>query len=99
MTHTVWKFPVPMENGLVRAPKYAKPLSVGFQGKDLMVWMLVDPDMVEFEYRFAVFGTGHAIIRGGESLTFVGTAHLHTLGLVFHVFIQDDLGREQGAAE
>lgn len=63
----------------------AKLLSVGFQGWQLMVWALVDPDAKLVRRKLLVMPTGFRVDRPLSEQHFVGTATTAE-GLVFHVF-------------
>ena len=81
----IWKYVLQPECKL-EIPKGAELLSVHEQGEDICLWVLVDPTAEKEVRRFRGFGTGHDI--PDMTLKFVGTAHLHGGGLVFHVFEQ-----------
>lgn len=78
----VWKFEVPMDDGVLEMPMCAEVLSVAFQGQKLMMWALVDIEVDTTKRYFIVRGTGHNIRL--NNLHFIGTAFIDAL--VFHVF-------------
>lgn len=80
----VWKFNL-SSGWSVDMPKGAKILSAAYQGADLCVWAMVDPEKtIKEKRRFAVFGTGHEIDYEDQELIFIDTAFVDDL--VFHVF-------------
>lgn len=82
---SVWKFQIPVDDHpVMNLPVGASILSVAFQGEDLVLWALVDPDADKEPRRLRVAGTGHAIEE--SDLRFIGTAVHTRTGLVFHVF-------------
>ena len=76
----VWKFTIHPDDGVTEMPIGAEPLSVAFQGEDLVMWALVDIDAPTCGRHFIVRGTGHNIRL--DNLVFIGTAF--TGALVFH---------------
>lgn len=86
---TIWKYSILPNMNTINVPSGAKPLSVAFQGQELMVWLLVDPDASKVDRTFAIYGTGHIIPEGREIGVFLGTTVHPTFGYVIHVF---DLG-------
>lgn len=71
----------------IKMPKGAQILTVKEQGDEIFLWALVDP-LAESEQRnFVVFGTGHEIYDYAEDgMKYLGTVHLDSGRLVFHVF-------------
>jgi hypothetical protein len=82
---TIWKYPLYPGTNCIKAPGLDEVLSVGFQGEQLWVWCLVEPDnAVREDYLLATI-TG-ATLPGGDVLgMFVGTAQSPT-GIMAHVF-------------
>jgi hypothetical protein len=86
----VWKYPImAADHFSLPLPEGAQVLTVQTQGHDPMLWALVDPSAKLVERHFRLAGTGHEIIEAPESLKYVGTFQLPTLGLVFHLFESD----------
>lgn len=88
MTPRVFKYPVPIaDEARILMPEWAQILSVAFQGPQLMLWAIVDPDAPKQVRVLAIRGTGHpaAGLDGTEPAAFVGTA-IHPGGLVFHIW-------------
>lgn len=83
---TVWKYTLPaVQETVIRMPRSARILRVDFQGHDLQLWALVDPEMPRVERRFALRGTGQeAALLWWE--TYLGTAIHPTSDLVVHVW-------------
>lgn len=82
---TIWKFVIPPAGNRksVEMPAGALVLSAAFQGEDLCVWALVDPDARKERRGFAVLATGEKMpIATG--FKFISTGFIH--GLVFHIF-------------
>lgn len=68
-------------------PKGAEILSVHDQGCEICLWALVDPKAEKEQRKFVSFGTGYDIPDiPGATLKFIGTTHLYSDSLVFHVF-------------
>jgi hypothetical protein len=89
---TVFKYelnPVAAEDlAVLEMPEGAEPLEVGFQGSQLCLWALVDPEVTGREqFTFIVKGTDH---EGTDEQmnweTYVGTAIHPQIRLVVHVF-------------
>jgi len=69
----------------IRLPTGAKPLSVGMQGNELVLWAAVDPDdQFAWPEVFVIVGTGVPYSQPGWEFQFVGTAHQEQY--VWHVF-------------
>ena len=82
---TIWKYALYPGTNCIKIPGLDEVLSVGFQGEQLCVWCLVEPDNPMREYYFLATITG-ATLPGGDVLgMFVGTAQSPT-GIVVHVF-------------
>ena len=66
---TIWKFKFEMDESgdpkteqCIGMPAQADVLHADMQGEDLCLWVLVDPDSLEYEDRFFhIFGTGYEI--------------------------------------
>lgn len=80
---TIWKFTL-QPYCILDMPKGAQVLSVREQGSEICLWAMVDPSAEKEPRRFLGFGTGHDLPEG--DLSFVGTAHLASGAMVFHVF-------------
>jgi hypothetical protein len=78
-------------------PQYAIPLSIGFQGDNLMMWAMVEPSNPIVAYDVHAFFTGAEIdterypnfVLGRNKFlgTTKGSAGLVATKLVYHVFI------------
>ncbi len=84
---TIWKFPLSPE-GRIPMPEGAELLHVATQNNEAFLWARVQPEMPLRIRHLKIVGTGHEC--GGAGV-YVGTFHLATEGLVFHVF---DAGEE-----
>ena len=84
MSLEIWKY-VLDEDAEPEMPVGAVVIEVGQQHGKICVWAIVDPSAQRIKREFRVFGTGHQI-EAAEELKYEGTAHLESLGLVFHVF-------------
>ena len=92
----IWKYPLELTNRQeIAVPFGARPLSVGQQEGQLMLWALVRPDHpMTGVVVIRIVGTGH--LFESESLDpeycrFIGTVQMPvpgTPGLVWHVFEQ-----------
>ena len=84
---TIWKFPVPVNDGnVLEMPEGAEILSVQAQGETPCLWALVDEQSARESRTFRTFGTGHPIHIDALDMEHVGTYQLHGGRLVFHVF-------------
>ena len=82
MSRTVWKYPLPFNDSEeVALPKGARPLRVGMQQGDLMLWALVDTDADMEPRYFGVRGTGHEVAPGAA---YIGSTEDGPF--VWHVF-------------
>ena len=84
----IFKYPLPVDDEVViPMPSGARILTVQAQNNLPCVWAVVTPDAEGMEdRRFRVFGTGHPIPEGTDSLEYIGTFQLHNGRLVFHLF-------------
>jgi hypothetical protein len=84
----VWKFPLLVDSPTtVKAPKGARPLSVGLDGNGtLCVWMMANTDRPAVHVTFNVYGTGEEI--KGHPGRFLGSVTTRG-GLVWHIFESD----------
>ncbi len=80
----VFKYVINPYDSEVDMPKYAKVLSVAFQGEDFCLWAEVDETNDTETRDFEIVGTGWDIPTEGYNV-FIGTAHKDD-GLVFHAF-------------
>jgi hypothetical protein len=68
-------------------PRFAKILSVQFQGEDLCLWALVIPDQKSEDRIIRIIGTGHEINPSLQfNLEFIGTVQQYSGSVVWHVF-------------
>lgn len=85
---TIWKYKLeePFDPS-VEMPSGARILHVASQtGQDVTLWVLVDTE-TELEVRnFVLCGTGHRIQYDMDQLAYMGTANLHSVCLIVHVF-------------
>jgi len=89
---TIWKYALNPGTNCIKVPGLDEPLSVGFQGEQLYIWCLVDPDKAGREHYFLATITGRELPGGDVLGMFIGTAQSPT-GIVAHVFeIADDDG-------
>lgn len=100
MKMKVFKYRVPIEDELVLVmPKGAEILHCDEQQGQPFFWALVDLNAPKEERLFVLRGTGHLIDRPSETLVYVGTHHLRSRGLVFHLFeVLDDVEEPSTAA-
>lgn len=88
---TIWKFSLRggEENQFwTDMPLGAHVLSCGYQGRDFVVWAMVDPAMPNTRRRFHVAGTGHPLPEDITARLLVGRVEIATPSglLQFHVF-------------
>jgi len=79
---------MPEDRQVVEMPKGATILSVGadvFVPDNLCLWALVDPGERPEMRVIHIHGTGHDVVTP-ERLTYIGTATMRSLSLVWHVF-------------
>ena len=89
---TIWKFELDVTQGdrvCISIPKGAVVLSAGVQGRNFMVWAIVDPAAPKVNRNFSVHGTGHSVPAEIEWSAFINTVFMGPL--VFHIF---DLGEQ-----
>jgi len=88
MKATIWKYMLRPGDNKIALPKTAKPLSIGWQGMDLVMWVLMlDPDYGPslVDRRFLAVVTGERF-EGLNMDKYVGTAECGRDGIVAHVF-------------
>lgn len=86
---TIWKFPLGVaDQQSIRAPGLEKVLSVQLQGKQPMLWGVVNTDKPDRTWLVQLVGTGHPVNDLlYDSRHFVDTFQVYEL--VFHVFAYD----------
>jgi hypothetical protein len=83
MSVVVYKYPLELDDSqLIGMPKYADILKVGYQGKSLHVWALVDLKMETVARKFVISGTGHEL--PASRLIYVDT--VFDGNYVWHIF-------------
>lgn len=84
----VYKYPLPFRGGTIplALPRCGQILDIAFQGDDLFLWALVDPDGDLDSYTVVIAGTGHEIAEDLRATLFHKT--LHHAGFVWHVFVK-----------
>lgn len=86
---TIFKYPLAItDSQAVLMPIGAEFLSVQFQGEDLCLWALVDPNAKKIAQTFWIVGTGHPV-PASEYLKFIGTAQQFGGKLVWHIFSEE----------
>ncbi|UQN06780.1 hypothetical protein [Deinococcus sp. QL22] len=86
--YKIYKYPLDItDEQAFWLPEGAELLSVQFQGGQLCLWALVDPELAHTQCaRITVIGTGNPISEPREQLgQFIGTAQ-GPRGFVWHVF-------------
>ena len=75
--------------GSIPLPIGSKPLSVGFQDSELVIWVVVNPSNDRIiHHQFAVLPTGRSVsTQLGAHVGTVTSAH----GFVYHVFDQGEI--------
>lgn len=84
---TIYKYPLKVyeKYNSIQMPKGAKVLSAAFQGREIMLWALVDTDNAGETRYFKVFATGEDSGAYDEKmLMFIDTIFIDQF--VFHVF-------------
>lgn len=94
----VWKFAIPIRDYFeLGLPVHSTILHVGTQNGVPYLWALCNPAATDkVKYRFRLAGTGHPIEYGPreEWPTYLGTFMLHEGGLVFHLFLRSECGKD-----
>lgn len=84
----IFKYPIsviPEQN--IKAPFGARWLDVQVQGEVLCLWAVVDPELIDSEYRISIKGTGVEI----SELEMPNIKHIGTVQMgsyVWHVFVE-----------
>lgn len=90
----IWKYPAPEGDWFrLEVPRGAVILSIQTQGRQGVIWMLVDPDVEKETREFVTIGTGRRFVAfvQGDHLIYE-SGKLHYLGtfqidpLVWHLF-------------
>lgn len=93
MSTAIYKYALPYNIGEefeIALPWVAKPLSVGFQGPNLVLWALVNTSADIVKATILVLWTGSLSIsyeKLDSRFNFIGTT-TGPIGLVYHVFIK-----------
>lgn len=88
MKATIWKYVLVPGDNKIALPRTSKALSVGWQGGDLVMWVLMlGPGFPHqrVERRFLAVVTGEEFERSNTD-EYVGTAECVRNGIVAHVF-------------
>ena len=80
----IWKYPVPANDCDIMIPSGGKILSVGLQGKVLVVWALVNPEAPKIPRHIQCINTGDSC-EVHPNAHFLGTVTTEG-GIVWHVF-------------
>ena len=83
-THSIWKYPVEVGEFALRMPKGAQVLDVQIQGREPVMWAIVDTAAEREVRRFRIYGTGHPYEVQRDK--YIGTFQLDSGSLVFHLF-------------
>jgi hypothetical protein len=81
---TIWKFPLDADATSLPLKEGAEILTVGVQGNNVCVWVLLDSEALDQTYRIATYGTGFPMSE--KPGRYVGTFFIADAQLVFHVF-------------
>jgi hypothetical protein len=83
---TIYKYKLSVDTvQAIELPTEAEILSAGAQGKDIYIWVLVDPESPKKSLRrIHVYPTGQEMKADMYSIRFLGTVTFDSL--VFHVF-------------
>lgn len=82
----VWKYTLTGYETLLHIPANSKILSATFQGDDIQVWALVNPDEKALEpHTILAVNTGDAFDINTRTLTFITTL-IKSSGIVWHIF-------------
>lgn len=84
----IYKYQLNGENNIsISLPARYKILHIGAQGVSVCAWIMIDTDETTFEdVSFRLICTGQEI---PNNMTYIGTALVNMLNLVFHVFISN----------
>jgi len=80
---TIWKIELKItDSQVIKAPAGSQYLDVQIQNGKPCLWLKVDPEFADTEYRIFTYGTGHKISE--KTGVYIGT--YQTENCVFHVF-------------
>lgn len=83
----IFKFPLPVaDEYTIRIHAGAQILSVGQQDNNMYLWALVNTVNPYVDYGIAIRGTGHSANTLDNRVKFLGSVHLYSGQVVFHVF-------------
>lgn len=83
---TIFKYPVPITDEFaVSMPGQGHVLKVEQQGNESFMWVEVETDRPEVEYRFAVVGTGNPRPTSGAGFDALRRARRHLAGAAVRV--------------
>jgi hypothetical protein len=86
MAKTIWKYPLPADDGPMKMPQGAEILCVQMQNENPTLWVLVEPNEPMEERDIRVYGTGHPVPGYVQKANYIGTVQMMSETLVFHVF-------------
>jgi len=87
MTHSIWKFDLPVDDTIViEMPKGAKVLDVQTQHGQPCIWAIVDTECETEPRTFFMRDTGHPLNFAIESARYIGTIQMDDGALIFHLF-------------
>ena len=85
-TRRIFKYPLVIDDKqYVEMPKDPEILSAQFQGDQLCVWAMVEPDNAPRRVQFRIYGTGHPL--PDDFGTYVATVQQPGKALVWHLFV------------
>lgn len=82
--NTIHKFPVAMDNFVLKLPTDAQVLCVQVQRDNPQLWVKLNSEQDAVDRRFIVVGTGHVVPDGYD--TYIGSFQLYGGSFVGHLF-------------
>jgi hypothetical protein len=84
-TRRIWKFPLRLvDEQHIEIPMKPEFLSVQYQGNQLVLWAMVEPENAKRLHRILILGTGNPM--PDDFGYYIGTVQQPGVPLVWHVF-------------
>lgn len=94
MTAVIWKYPVNLGVNKIAMPLTVRPIKLGHQGGQLMMWAIVEPSETQIPRAIRIIGTGFEF--DPKEWRYVDSTMVD--GYVWHLIIERNINGEKGEA-